>query len=48
MTDPTIPPFWVGQLAQAFGLTTDGSGALAQTLTVPVLNEPAPVPRGRD
>ncbi len=35
----------VGNLAQAFGLTSGSSGTLARALTAPALSEPDPVPR---
>jgi hypothetical protein len=47
--DAAVEPLQlVEQLARAFGLTSGSSGTLAQTLAVPALNEPAPVPQRRD
>jgi hypothetical protein len=47
--DAAVEPLQlVGELAQAFGLTSGSSGTLAQALTVPALNEPALVLRGRE
>ena len=47
--DAAVEPLQlVEQLAQTFGLTSGSGGTLAQTLTVPALNEPAPVPQDRE